>query len=376
MPNLFVYGTLCDHELLENVLGRQVKPTEVNAGNLIDHVVHWVKDQNYPVIIPKVGAVALGHVLLNLDQGDLDKLDFYEGGFGYYTQQVSIATQDGSIQALVYFSEQTDVVLGETWDLELWQRKWGPIARSASQEFMSAFGRVEPEALIPNFNMMQVRAYSRILGQHDSRPRNERGPSVKTVDVRSHKRPYSKFFALEEFSLRHATYAGTMSPIVDRAVFVSGDASIVLPYDPKRDRVLLVEQFRMGPFARNDAFPWCLEPIAGRVDPGEAPETTAVREAKEEANLDIKALHHVSSSYSSPGSTSEVFHLYVGIADLPDEVVQIGGEASEDEDILSRLFSYEDLMQMVDKNQLLALPTLTVALWLSRHRPELRNIAV
>ncbi len=376
MPDLFVYGTLCDHELLENVLGRHVTASEVCLGEFKDHTVHWVQDQNYPVIIPHVGSTAKGHVLTGLSQEDLAKLDYYEGGFGYFTQDVSISTQSGTLSALVYFSDHQDVALGAKWELARWQNVWGPMARSASLEFMSAFGTTPSKNLIPYFNMMQVRAHSRILGQTDPRLRAERGPSDQAIEIQSHRRPYSKFFALEEFSLRHSTYVGAMSPVMERAVFVSGDASIVLPYDPVRDRVLLVEQFRMGPFARTDAMPWCLEPIAGRVDAGEDPEATALREAKEEANLDIMALHHVSSAYSSPGSTSEVFHLYVGIADLPDDIVQIGGEASEDEDILSRLFSYEELMQMADKNQLLALPTLTVALWLARHKQKLQNTAV
>ncbi|MCB2157335.1 MAG: NUDIX domain-containing protein, partial [Rhodobacteraceae bacterium] len=46
-----------------------------------------------------------------------------------------------------------------------------------------------------------------------------------------------------------------------------------------RDRVLLIEQFRMGPYARGDAEPWLIEAIAGRVDPGETPEDAARREA-------------------------------------------------------------------------------------------------
>ena len=55
-----------------------------------------------------------------------------------------------------------------------------------------------------------------------------------------------------------------MSDEVNRAVFISGDAVTVLPYDPRRDRVLLIEQFRAGPFARGDDQPWLLEAIAGR----------------------------------------------------------------------------------------------------------------
>lgn len=372
--SVFVYGTLCDIDLLERVLGRSVDPTSISNGELLEYQVFWANGLNYPVIVQRSGASAAGLFLDGLSQQDLARLDFYEGGFGYYTRQISVNVGAKPQEALVYFPAHQDE-LGDPWDLNLWQAQWGALAVSAATEFMQSFGTADPKQLVPFFKMMQVRAHSRLLGRSDQRERAERGPLVAEVDVEQHSYAYSKFFALEEYRLRHRTYAGGLSDTVDRAIFVSGDASIVLPYDPIRDRVLLVEQFRMGPFARGEQFPWCLEPIAGRVDVGEQPEAAARREAEEEAGITLIELFHISSSYSSPGSTSEVFHLYLGIADLPDGVEQIGGEVCENEDILSRLFSFEELMQMADKNQLLALPTLTAALWLSRHRTRLRAAA-
>ncbi len=81
--------------------------------------------------------------------------------------------------------------------------------------------------------------------------------------------PMPHFFAVEEYDLSYRRFDGSFSKPVNRAAFVSGDAVTVLPYDPLRDRVLLIEQFRIGPMARGDAQPWLLEAIAGRVDPGE-----------------------------------------------------------------------------------------------------------
>lgn len=63
---------------------------------------------------------------------------------------------------------------------------------------------------------------------------------------------------------------------------------IVLPYDPIHDRVLLVEKFRAGPFARQGENPWCLEPIAELMDQGETPEEAGLREAHEEAGLTLR----------------------------------------------------------------------------------------
>ena len=74
---------------------------------------------------------------------------------------------------------------------------------------------------------------------------------------------------------------------------------IVLPYDPVHDRVLLVEQFRAGPFARQEENPWCLEPIAGLIDQSKTPEEAGLRESHEEAGLTLSRLELVARSYPS-----------------------------------------------------------------------------
>ena len=376
MSNLFVYGTLCDLDLLTVVLGRQMDHSDVAPAQLCDHAVYWAEGQNYPLIITQADGVAQGILISNLSTDDLARLDFYEGGFGYSTRMTEVSCDGKAISALVYFPEPTHTPLGDAWSLADWQRDWGAMSRLAATEFMQSFGLADPRSLVPFFKMMQVRAHARVIAQSDTKQRVERGPEKTTVITVDHKRPYSKFFALEEMRLQHETYQGGLSPEVDRAIFVSGDAAIVLPYDPVRDRVLLVEQFRMGLYGRHDLLPWCLEPIAGRLDAGETPEATAIREAREEAGIEIKQLHHVTSSYTSPGSTTEVFHIYIGIADLPDNIERIGGVEDEDEDILSRVFDYKELMDMIDKNQLVALPTLTASLWLSRNKEKLRASVV
>ena len=61
---------------------------------------------------------------------------------------------------------------------------------------------------------------------------------------------FAGFFAVEEQGLRFRRFDGALSDPVNREAFVSGDAVTVLPYDPVRDRVLLIEQFRVGPHLR------------------------------------------------------------------------------------------------------------------------------
>jgi nudix-type nucleoside diphosphatase (YffH/AdpP family) len=166
-----------------------------------------------------------------------------------------------------------------------------------------------------------------------------------------------------------------MSPVIRRDVFVSGDAVTVLPYDPLRDRVLLVEQFRAGPLGRGDPLPWQLEAIAGRIDPGETPEDCARREAVEEAGLVLGALEKVAEYYPSPGAMTEFIYSYVALCDLPDGVAGVFGDADEAEDIRGQLVPFDGLMAAVAGGEIANAPLILTAFWLQRERDRLRNEA-
>mgnify|MGYP005993594145 CR=1 FL=1 len=193
------------------------------------------------------------------------------------------------------------------------------------------------------------------------------------VDVLTRTRSYSNFYALDDITLRHTRFDGSLSETLERAVLIDGDAAIVLPYDPVRDRVLLVEQVRLGPIGRGDRAVWQLEPVAGRIDPGEAPEQAARREAKEEAGLKLGRLEKIAETYPSPASSTGFYYVYLGLADLPDAPCGIGGLADEDEDIRSHLMSFDELMARVARFDLANGPVVMAAYYLAHHRDRLRS---
>jgi nudix-type nucleoside diphosphatase (YffH/AdpP family) len=139
--------------------------------------------------------------------------------------------------------------------------------------------------------------------------------------------------------------------------------------------VLLVEQFRMGAYGRGDAKPWMLEPVAGRVDAGETPETCARRECLEEAGLELRELIPISSHYCSPGCSTEYFHLYLGLCDLPDERPTHGGLETEHEDIALHLISYDAAQALLETGEADNGPLVLSLLWLSKTRAKLRASA-
>ncbi len=142
---------------------------------------------------------------------------------------------------------------------------------------------------------------------------------------------YQGFYRLERLRLRHRLFAGGMSPPIVREVIEKGDVAAVLLYDPLRDEVVMIEQFRVG--ARNDARgPWLLEIVAGLIEAGETPAQVARREALEEAGCTVLDLLPISNFYTSPAKTSQRTHLFLGRVDSAN-AGGIHGLAEEGEDI-------------------------------------------
>ncbi|HLQ18661.1 MAG TPA: NUDIX domain-containing protein, partial [Tabrizicola sp.] len=207
------------------------------------------------------------------------------------------------------------------------------------------WGHLPVEAVRRRLPALRVEADSRIraAGSVGRGVRSGSGDVEVGRPVPSH----SGFFALDLWPLRHRRFDGKMSPPLVREVFVAGDAVTVLPYDPLRDRVLLVEQVRMGPLGRGDPLPWQLEAIAGRIDPGETPEDAARREAVEEAGLVLGQLEKVAEYYPTPGAVTEYLYSFVALCDLPDGVAGVFGAAEEAEDIRGHLMSFDRLVEVM-----------------------------
>lgn len=236
---------------------------------------------------------------------------------------------------------------------------------------MRAHGRLPPETVARRLPSLRVEAASRVRAAASAVRELRAGPAeVESAGVEP---SHAGFFALELHRLRHRRFDGGLSPWLLREVFVAGDAVTVLPYDPVRDRVLLVEQFRMGPFGRGDPLPWQLEAIAGRIDPGETPEDAARREALEEAGLALGALEKVAEYYPTPGAVAEYLYSYVALCDLPDGVAGVFGAAEEAEDIKGHLLPFDRLVEVMTSGEIGNAPLLLTVLWLQRERGRLRG---
>lgn len=168
------------------------------------------------------------------------------------------------------------------------------------------------------------------------------------VEILERRTPFQGFFRVDRLSLRHRHYEGGWGQPVTREVFIRPQAAAVLPYDPVRGEILLVEQFRVGALDGARDTPWCLELIAGLADKDDEAATELVRrEAIEEAGVELGELAPVADYMPSPGGSNERLRVFVGRADLTD-AGGVHGCQEEGEDIrvvVQPVAAIEDLLR-------------------------------
>jgi ADP-ribose pyrophosphatase len=197
-------------------------------------------------------------------------------------------------------------------------------------------------------------------------------PDADAVRILARETCFRGFYRLERLQLRHRQFSGAMGPALSRELFVRHDAVCVLPYDPQRDCVVLVEQFRVGALDKA-ANPWLLELVAGLIDSDEAPEQVARREAREEAGLELGALWPITTYFPSPGGSDELVHLYVGRCDSAG-AGGVHGLAEEGEDIRVHVWPLEDALQAVRDGRINNAASIIALQWLALNRAEVRGL--
>jgi ADP-ribose pyrophosphatase len=193
------------------------------------------------------------------------------------------------------------------------------------------------------------------------------------IEILEHRTLYQGFFTLAEYSFRHRLFAGGWSDIVTREVFERGNAVVVLPYDPRLDLVVLIEQVRLPALATSRS-PWLLELVAGMIGEGESAEEVAHRELAEETGLKADRILPVSSYLASPGGTSERMYFFLAEVDA-SQARGLHGLEHEHEDIKVQVMSRERAYNQVVSGGIDNASTVIGLQWLELNYRSLRQMS-
>ena len=195
------------------------------------------------------------------------------------------------------------------------------------------------------------------------------GLDAKDVDIQEETTLHSGFLELRQYAITHKLFNGSTSPVLSRETLVRQPSVGVILYDPSRQQVVLVEQFRMGPFLGNDD-PWLLEVVAGMSEPGETLDAVARREVTEETGYQVASLLPVADVYVSPGASSEKLKLFCALVDA-SKAGGTFGVAEEGEDIKVHVLPLSDAYDMVTDGRINNAPAVIALQWLKLHHHEL-----
>ena len=185
--------------------------------------------------------------------------------------------------------------------------------------------------------------------------------SAKDAVLEKDRCVFHGFFRMHELTITHATFKGD-TLTVKREMFRRGSAVTVLLFDPIKETLVLIEQFRAGALQAPNG-PWLLELVAGMIEEGETPEAVAERETLEESGLHVHHLQPIQGYLPSPGGMDEWIHLLYGFVDSSD-AQGLHGLAEEGEDIRVHSLAVKDVFELMHQGRLDNAAILIAVQWL------------
>lgn len=188
-------------------------------------------------------------------------------------------------------------------------------------------------------------------------------------DLINKQQMYSGFFKIDKYQIKHELFEGGETEIT-RELFFRGDAVAVLLYDPANDKVVMIEQFRVGAIG-DEQGPWLLEIVAGIVEEDESIKEVARRECLEEAGVNVHSFESIHTFYASPGGCSEKIFLMCGLIDS-ENVGGVHGLDEEGEDIKVTVYDYEEIENLLGTDRICSAIPIIALQWLQINRERLR----
>jgi nudix-type nucleoside diphosphatase (YffH/AdpP family) len=152
-----------------------------------------------------------------------------------------------------------------------------------------------------------------------------------------------------------------------REIYHRTPAATILLYDPRKETVVLVRQFRLPAYLKGYAA-WIAETPAGLLD-GDDPEEAIRREAMEETGYRVREVRPLFKVFMSPGAITEIVHFFAASVDTSDRIALGGGLDDEHEDIEVIVLPLTDAMAMIESGEIFDAKTIILLQWamLNRH---------
>ncbi len=186
--------------------------------------------------------------------------------------------------------------------------------------------------------------------------------SKKDIVIKKTKKIYEGFNKIKSFDFSHRLFDLNWSQNILREIVIHKPAVSLLPYDRKKKKLLLIKQIRLGAYLANFN-PWQVEIITGLVEKGEeCDELAIVREAKEEANLNIKMenlklIRNVLNSSGSSNECTKIFFCETSI-DFENKIYGNG-----DENIKVLHFTPQEAFNLLSSGKISSVNTIIALEW-------------
>jgi len=191
---------------------------------------------------------------------------------------------------------------------------------------------------------------------------------VKIIDQQV---AYQGYFRIVKLTVTHRLYSGEWCTPCIREVFERGHAVGVLLYDPLLNKIVLIEQFRVGTLGQTNQ-PWLLEIVAGIIDPDEQTADVARRETVEETGLTLLQLAPICNYWVSPGGTTEKVTLYCAQVDA-SQAGGIHGLSDEAEDIRVLVLNPSEVFTLLEQGRICNAATIIAVQWFQLHGEKLKE---
>lgn len=187
---------------------------------------------------------------------------------------------------------------------------------------------------------------------------------AQDVKLEEKTRVYDGHFKVDKLKLRFKQFAGNWSESVFREQITRANAAALLLYDPQLEKVVLVEQLRIGLVGESLSSPWMLEIVAGLIHENEDPLATVLREAVEEAGCEVTDAIPICEFYNTPGALTERTWVYCALIDSK-HLGGVFGVPHEHEDIKVHVLPAAEVFKGLDEGLFITSASTVIALqWL------------